>query len=81
MEEKKKVNIAGLVLGILSLPCGLIIAMLGWILGIIGIVINAVKRDEYNTTVGLTLSIIGTVISTINSIVGILINIGYIRLY
>ena len=80
MENNKKINIAGLVLGILSIPCGLIIAMLGWILGIIGIVINAVKRDEYNTRVGLILSIVGTVLSTINSVLGALINLGVIRL-
>ena len=36
--EKKETYSAGLVLGILSIPCGLLIAISGWILGIIGIV-------------------------------------------
>ena len=36
----KKTYSAGLTVGILSIPCGLLIAISGWILGIVGIVIN-----------------------------------------
>lgn len=71
--EKKQTYTAGLVLGILSIPCGLIIALAGWILGIVGIVVNAKKKDEMNTTAGLVLSIIGLVLSVLNSILGIII--------
>ena len=53
---EKKYN-TGLVLGILSIPCGLLIAISGWVLGIIGIVLNVKHKDEANTTPGLVLSI------------------------
>ena len=68
--EKKQTYTAGLVLGILSIPCGLLIAISGWILGIIGIVLNVKNKAEKNTTAGLVLSIIGLVVSIINSIAG-----------
>lgn len=73
MENKEKTYIAGLVLGILSIPCGLLIAISGWILGIIGIVLNVKNKDTYKTTIGLTLSIIGLVLSVLNSIIGAII--------
>lgn len=78
MENKKKdLYTAGLVVGILSIPCGLLIAISGWILGIVGISINQKYKDEKNTTAGFVLSIIGLVVSIINSIFGVLINIGF----
>ena len=67
----KKTYSAGLTVGILSIPCGLLIAISGWILGIVGIVINNKHKDEYNTSAGLTLSIIGLVLSILNSILGV----------
>ena len=57
--------------GILSIPCGLLLAISGWVLGIVGIVINNKHKDEYNTTAGFTLSIIGLVLSILNSILGV----------
>ena len=71
--EEKKTYTAGLTLGILSIPCGLIIAILGWILGIVGIVQNVKNKENYKTTAGLVLSIIGLVVSIANSIAGIII--------
>ena len=70
---EKTTYTAGLVLGILSIPCGLIIAISGWILGIIGIVLNIKNKNEFKTTAGLVLSIIGLISSVINSILGVLI--------
>ena len=67
----KKTYSAGLTVGILSIPCGLLIAISGWILGIVGIVINNKHKDQYNTSAGLTLSIIGLVLSILNSILGV----------
>lgn len=67
----KKTYSAGLTVGILSIPCGLLIAISGWILGIVGIVINNKHKDEYNTTAGFILSIIGLVLSILNSILGV----------
>ena len=74
--EKKQTYTAGLVLGILSIPCGIIIALAGWVLGIVGIVLNLKKKEEMNTTAGLVLSIIGLVLSILNSILGIIIYYG-----
>jgi len=70
--EKKEMYTAGLVLGILSIPCGLIIALAGWILGIIGIVLNIKNKQVKNTTAGLVLSIIGLTLSILNSILGVI---------
>lgn len=70
--EKKQTYTAGLVVGILSIPCGLLIAISGWILGIVGIVINTKNKEDKNTKVGLILSIIGLVVSIINSIAGVI---------
>ena len=72
MEAKKQTYTAGLVLGILSIPCGLLIVISGWVLGIIGIVLNNNNKDKFNTKAGLILSIIGLVLSVINSIIGVL---------
>ena len=69
--EKKETYTAGLVVGILSIPCGLLIAISGWILGIVGISINLSKKAEKNTTAGFVLSIIGLVLSVANSALGI----------
>lgn len=70
--QSKNTYTAGLVLGILSIPCGLLIAISGWILGIIGIVKNSKNKEKYNTTAGLILSIIGLVLSIANSILGVI---------
>ena len=72
--EEKQTYTTGLVLGILSIPCGLLIAISGWILGIIGIVLNTKNNKEMKTTAGLVLSIIGLVLSVINSAIGIYLN-------
>ena len=69
--NQKETYTPGLVLGILSIPCGLLIAISGWVLGIVGIVLNAQNSKKYKTTTGLVLSIVGLVLSIINSIVGV----------
>ena len=74
--ENKQTYTAGLVLGILSIPCGLLIAISGWILGIVGIVLNSKNKNEKKTTAGLVLSIIGLVVSIINSILGVVMTLG-----
>lgn len=70
--ETKQTYTTGLVLGALSIPCGLLIALSGWILGIVGIVLNVNNKKDKKTTVGLVLSIIGLVVSVINSIMGLI---------
>lgn len=68
--EKKPIYTAGLVVGILSIPCGLLLAISGWVLGIVGIIINNKNKENNSTTAGLVLSIIGLVLSVANSILG-----------
>lgn len=67
---KKTSYTAGLIIGILSIVFGILFALVGDILGIIGIILNATKRKEFNTTPGLVLSIIGLVVALINNILG-----------
>ena len=74
--EKKQTYTAGLVVGILSIPCGLLIAISGWILGIVGIVINSKNKATHNTTAGFVLSIVGLVLSILNSLLGVLLVLG-----
>ena len=69
---KKPVHTASLVLGILSLVFALLIAVVGEVLGIIGLVQACSKRKEYNTKAALICSIIGLVLVVVNQIVGIL---------
>lgn len=69
---KKPVHTASLVLGILSLVFALLIALVGEILGIIGIVQASRKRKNYNTKAALICSIIGLVLAVGNHILGIL---------
>lgn len=68
--NKKPSYTAGFVIGILSIVFGILFALVGDILGIIGIILNATKRKEFNTTAGLVLSIIGLVVALINNILG-----------
>ena len=77
-EVEKQTNIAGLVLGILSIPFAFIFALVGWILSITGLVINVVKRKENKTTAGTILCIIGLLCSLVSSILGAMIVTGQI---
>lgn len=68
--EKKPTHTGGLVLGILSIVFALLFALVGDILGIIGIVVNVKKGKEFNTTAGLVMSIIGLCLALVNNIIG-----------
>lgn len=69
--NKKPVHAPSLVLGILSLVFALLFALVGEILGIIGIVKASRNRHTYSTTAALVCSIIGLVLAVINHILGI----------
>ena len=70
---KERYN-AGFTVGLLSIPCGLLIAISGWILGIVGIVINNNNKDKYDTKLGLILSIVGLALAVLNSVIAVVIN-------
>ena len=65
---KKPTHTASLVLGILSLVFALLMALVGEILGIIGIVLAANNRKEYNTKAALICSIVGLVLALANHV-------------
>lgn len=79
--EKKPIYTAGLIVGILSIPCSLILAISGWILGIVGIVINNKHKEENSTTAGFVCSIVGLVLAVINSILGAYLAVNGISLF
>lgn len=68
--QKLPTHTGGLVLGILSIVFALLFALVGDVLSIIGIVVNVMKRKEYNTTAGLVMSIIGLCLAIANNILG-----------
>lgn len=71
--QKLPTHTGGLVLGILSIVFALLFALVGDVLSIIGIVVNVMKRKEYNTTAGLVMSIIGLCLAIANNILGAII--------
>lgn len=70
--EPKQIHVAALVMGILSIVFSLLFAIVGDILGIIGIVLSIAKKKEYRTTASLVCSIIGLVLSIVNHVAGAL---------
>ena len=71
--DKRPRHTASLVLGILSIVFGVLFALAGDVLGVIGLILAIVKRKDYNTKAGLILSIIGLVVSVANQIIGLLV--------
>lgn len=69
---KKPSHIPSLVVGILSIVFGLLIALAGDILGIVGIAMSVSKRKTYNTKAGLICSIIGLGLSIGNHVLSVL---------
>lgn len=69
---KKKGHTPSLVVGILSIVFSLLIALVGDVLGIVGIVMSVSKRKDYNTKAGLICSIIGLVLAIGNHVLGVL---------
>lgn len=69
-----------LVLGILGIVFSFFFALAGHILSIIGIVIGSKEKKTMNYSTGLTVSIVGEVLSVISSILGILLSSFYLSL-
>lgn len=69
---RKPSHTPSLVMGILSIVFALLIALVGDILGIIGIVMSVSKRKAYNTKTGLICSIIGLVLAIGNHVLSVL---------
>ncbi len=72
IEGKKRIHKPALICGILSIFLGAIIALIGDVLAITGIVLSCIKRKEYKTTAALVCSIIGLIVSIANHVIGYL---------
>lgn len=69
---KKKGHTPSLVVGILSIVFGLLFALAGDILGVVGIIMSVSKRKAYNTKAGLICGIVGLVLAIGNHVLSIL---------
>lgn len=69
---KKPGHTPSLVVGILSIVFALIIALVGDILGVVGIIMAVCKRKTHNTKAGLICSIIGLVLAISNQVLAVL---------
>ena len=72
MISGKKGHTPSLVVGILSIVFGLLVALAGDILGIVGIVMSLRKRKTCNTKAGLICSIVGLVLAIGNHVLSVL---------
>jgi hypothetical protein len=70
-EERKKINVISLVLGILATVFSVSIPGIAYSCGIPGIVI-AVKRKNYNGKAGFALNVVAVTLAATNSVLSIL---------
>lgn len=73
MEQKKKIGISSLVLGIIGTVFAFFIPAVSYGCSVTGLVRGIKKRREKNCTAGITLNIIALAVAAVNSIVGILV--------
>ena len=73
MEEKKKISVSSLVLGIVGTVFAFFIPAVTYGCSITGLVRGIKKRKVKNSTVGIALNIVALVIAVFNSLVGILV--------
>jgi len=79
LKDKSKYKPA-LIISILSIISALLIALVGDILAVVGIIISILKRNDYNTKLSLVLSVIGLILAIANHVLGIMILNGTIKL-
>lgn len=73
MEEKKRIGVSSLVLGIVGTVFAFFIPAVTYGCSITGLVRGIKKRHVKNCTAGITLNIIALAIAAFNSLVGILV--------
>lgn len=73
MEEKKRISVSSLVLGIVGTVFAFCIPAVTYGCSITGLVRGIKKRHVKNCTAGITLNIIALAIAAFNSLVGILV--------
>lgn len=73
MEQKKKIGISSLVLGIIGTVFAFFIPAVSYGCSVTGLVRGIKKHREKNCAAGITLNIIALAVAAVNSIVGILV--------
>ena len=73
MEEKKRISVSSLVLGIIGTVFAFCIPVVTYSCSIPGLVRGIKKRREKNCTAGITLNIIALAVAMFNSLIGILV--------
>ena len=73
MEEKKKISVSSLVLGIIGTVFAFCIPAVTYGCSIPGLVRGIIKRREKNCISGITLNIIALAVAAFNSLIGILV--------
>jgi hypothetical protein len=70
-EERKKINVISLALGIVAIVFALFLPAVAYSCGIPGI-ISAIKRRNYNGKAGFALSVTAVSLAAVNSLVSVL---------
>lgn len=73
MEEKKKISVSSLVLGIVGTVFAFFIPVVTYGCSITGLVRGIKKRRVKNSTAGIALNVVALVIAVFNSLAGILV--------
>lgn len=73
MEQKKRISVSSLVLGIIGTVFAFFIPAVSYGCSVTGLVRGLKKRRKKNCTAGITLNIIALAVAAVNSIAGILV--------
>ena len=73
---EKKIHVPSLVLMIIGAVTALLLPLATYVCSIISLVMSITKRKEYKTTYAIIINIIALVVALINSILGVMMNLG-----
>lgn len=73
---EKKIHVPSLVLMIIGAVMALLLPLATYVCSIISLVMIITKRKEYKTTYAIIIKIIALVVALINSILGVMMNLG-----
>ncbi len=73
MEQKKRLGVSSLVLGIIGTVFAFFLPVVSYGCSVTGLVRGLKKRREKNCTAGITLNIIALAVAAVNSIIGVLV--------
>lgn len=76
----KKIHVPSLVLMIIGAVFALLLPIVTYPCSIISLIMSIVKRKDFKTTYAIVINIIVLMIAVVNSILGVMIQLGYISL-